>query len=152
DLLALACLPLLCAFAWVNLRYYARGSKFGVEASPAVSLLAVGRSFINLVAPARLAVVYDPARALNLLGRLLLPLFAWLAWKSIGQRAFLGLAFFAFPLLVVTLRTTNIFVSDTYLLLPGAGLGLVLAFAGVPARMPRAAGAAALLGLSLLSW
>jgi hypothetical protein len=117
-----------------------------------VSFLAVGRSFFNLIAPARIAVMYDPASVLNLVGLLLLPVFAWLAWRSAGSRAVLGLGFFAFPLAVVTLRITNIFVSDTYLLLPGAGILLSLSLAGAPERLPRAAGAAALVGLSLLSW
>jgi hypothetical protein len=151
DLLALACLPLTAAALWANLHYYSRGTKFAAAGGAGISLLSLGRSFFNLIAPARLAAMYDPASPFNLLGLLLLPLFAWVAIRRMGQSAWLWLAYFAFPLAIVTARITNIFVSDTYLLLPGAGLAILLARSGAVEKVSPVAGGAVLVALSLLS-
>jgi hypothetical protein len=124
---------LVCAAA--NAAYYSGpylrqtgGASKLVAAGPGSSLLAVGRSVFNLLCPVALSAVYDPGSPWNLAGLLLLPLFVWLALR-VAPRAFAleWLLFAALPLSVVTVRMTNIFVSDTYLLLPAFGLACLLA-------------------------
>lgn len=146
---ALCCAPLLAVAGALNLAYYrgayTRGgaAKF-VEAGPLDSLRALGRSFFNLALPVRLAAAYDAASPLGLVGLAALLLAAAAALILLGRRAALWLAFFAFPLAPVTVRMTNIFVSDTYLLLPGAGLACLLAEAleKLPRREQQISGAA----------
>lgn len=154
------------AVSWANLQYYAgafvaqtHSSKF-VEAEglgPTVSLLALGRDFFNCICPIALATSYAPERIFNLIGLLLLPLFGWLMARLVGLRtAATWLGFFLFPLAIVTVKMTNIFVSDTYLLTPMVGL-LTLVVAALQ-RVPEAArtaaavgGGAVVLGLASLS-
>lgn len=135
-LVVAGCLPALIACAAVNLAYYqgayvAQGGaeKFVEgEATGGVALLALGRYFANLVFPSALATQYDVGAWLNPLGLLALVLFAaaTLKWRA-RRLAIAWLAYFLFPLLVVTVRMTAIFVSDTYLVTAGVGvLGLLL--------------------------
>ncbi|MBS2029376.1 MAG: hypothetical protein JST54_15850 [Deltaproteobacteria bacterium] len=119
----------------VNVWYYrtifvslAHGSKFveAPEGTIAVSLLAIGRYLFNCILPVAVATTYDPGRWFNLVGLCLLPLLAFVSLK-LGRTADVvsGWGMFLFPLIPVTARMTNIFVSDTYLLVPLAGLGMV---------------------------
>lgn len=143
----LACVPVLLATAAVNLAYYSGpyllryGNAKLTEGDSGVAVLALGRYVFQLVAPLRLSVQYYPGSPLNLLGALLAPALAFLAFK-LGPRRDVAawLAFLLFPLVLVTARMTNIFVSDTYLLLPGFGaaaLATVLVHELGPRMTPR---------------
>ncbi|MBS2021250.1 MAG: hypothetical protein JST92_02495 [Deltaproteobacteria bacterium] len=147
-LVSLAAVPVTLAVGLANWRYYtttytAQGVKKLAEGSdaPLGALLSLGRTTFNLLAPLRLAVVYDPRSPLGLAGLLLLPLAVWLLVRALGpRRALTWLGFAAFPLAVVTVRMTNIFVSDTYALLPLAALAVLagLVAESSPARAGRA--------------
>lgn len=129
--LLLACLPSLLLAAAVNWLYY-RGAyvqQVGVEkfvdaeGTSGVALLAVGRAFANLVFPVALATQYYPGSALNLVGLVALVLVTAASLKFRARSDVLSaLGFFAFPLLVVTVRMTSIFLSDPYLLVPSVGV------------------------------
>src|SRR5207302_5424373 len=108
------------------------------------SLLAVGRSFFNLVCPVAVSPSYDPGSVRNLIGVLLLPPFLFALYRVAGRRPLGWVLFGALPLATVTARMTNIFVSDTYLLLPAVGLGGAMVEA-LPAKKGRALTLSALL-------
>ncbi|WP_309897092.1 hypothetical protein [Archangium sp.] len=124
----LGCVPLLLAAAWVNQAYYSGpyllryGNAKLTDGGFGITVLSLGRYAFQLVAPLRLSVQYYPGSTLNLVGALLAPALAFLAFKLGPRRdvaAWLG--FILFPLALVSIRMTNIFVSDTYLLLPAFG-------------------------------
>lgn len=157
----LACAPVGLACAAINYRYYTAAfvAQTGAqkltetEGGGAVALLALGRYFANLVLPVRLATSYYPGSWLNLLGLLGLVLFvaATLKWRSRAEGV-VWLGLFLCPLLIVTARMTNIFVSDTYLLVPAVG-AMGLASLWLPRQPPtRAAhlGTAALCAIAAL--
>ncbi|MBX7097694.1 MAG: hypothetical protein K1X89_08280 [Myxococcaceae bacterium] len=134
--LFLACVPSLLLAAAVNFLYY-RGAyvqQVGVEkfvdaeGTGGVALLSVGRAFANLVFPVALATQYSPGSVLNLVGLAALVLVAAVSLKFRPRGDVLSaLGFFAFPLLVVTVRMTSIFLSDPYLLVPSVGVAWLLA-------------------------
>lgn len=124
----LGCVPLMGLAAWVNVAYYSGpyllryGNSKLTEGDTGIALLALGRYVFQLVAPVRLSVQYDPGSPMNLVGLVLAPLLVFVAFKLAPRRDVVAwLGFILFPLALVTARMTNIFVSDTYLLLPGFG-------------------------------
>jgi hypothetical protein len=131
--------------AALNVAYYqgayvdTGGAKFvGGLGTATVSLLSLGRYLFNCLCPIAVSVEYEPGRLFNLIGLVALPLAVALSVKRLGlARALPAWALFAFPLLTVTVRMTNIFVSDTYLLVPLVGVGWLLA-AGLSSFEPRA--------------
>jgi len=132
----LACVVIMVGSLYLNYQYYTGSylahssfAKF-VRSDEAYggSVLALGRYFIQLVFPVKLAVTYYPGSWLGLIGLFSFVPFLALLRKTLGTRLVcVWLLFFLFPLSVVTLRMTHIFVSDTYLLIPSFGLLVVLA-------------------------
>ncbi len=127
---ALACSPIAVSCAVLNTLYYqgqfvrqTGAEKFvDSQAGGPIALLALGRYFANLVIPKAIATGYYPGSILNLIGLLALVVFVFAAVKWLGWReASPWLLFFFLPLAMVTVRITNIFVSDTYLLTPIVG-------------------------------
>jgi hypothetical protein len=113
-----------------------------------VALLAQGRYFANLVFPVKLATSYSPGSALNLVGLIVLPLFLFISAKVLSARQVTVWSVFYFlPLCVVTVRMTNIFVSDSYLLVPAVGLWAIIAL--VAERVAAQFSAKAIAGLAL---
>jgi hypothetical protein len=124
----LGCVPVLVAAAAVNFAYYngpyllRYGNSKLTDGDTGIAVLSLGRYVFQLVAPIRLATQYYPGSTLNLVGALLAPALVFAAFKLGPRRdvaAWLG--FILFPLALVSARMTNIFVSDTYLLLPAFG-------------------------------
>jgi hypothetical protein len=160
-----ACSPALVVCAALNGAYYTgrfveqTGAEKFVSAPGAlgVSFLALGRYFVNLIIPIKLATTYNPGSTLNLIGLFLFVVFVFAAIKGVGTfQALPWLWLYLFPLLTVTARMTNIFVSDTYLLTPALGMVGVLGRVGVSfgdVWSKRAAGflIAAAVGCALLS-
>ncbi len=148
-------LPLFALAGFINAAYYTRlypqlaASKL-VEASAGERLLSLGRTAFNLLSPIALSPIYSPGSVWNLVGLFALLLLAWLLLRRSSREVWLAFAFASFPLALVTLRMTNIFVSDTYALLPAVGI-----FSALLARLrdagPRAMriGGVTLLALSL---
>lgn len=130
------CMPVLAA---ANYWYYtqlfplASGGlgKFSSpeDSGPGIALLSLGRSFFNLVAPISISPVdYYPGAWENLAGIALLAFFLFASWKFLGRKTlFVWGAFFALPLLMLNLRSTRVFLSDTYLLLPSLGIWVLSA-------------------------
>ena len=80
-------------------------------------MLAFGRYFANAVAPVSLLTQYVPGRWLDVFGLLSLSvLMVWLLAVANRRAVYEWSAFYVFPLIPVTVRMTNIFVSDTYFL------------------------------------
>lgn len=159
---ALAALPLSAFTLFANATYYSERyvaqasgvAKFVEGTHFDVSLLALGRSFFNLVCPIALATTYDPGRSYNLAGLLSLPIFAWLISRRVSFRAALPWVLLSLlPLAIVIVKMTNVFVSDTYLLTPGIALIalVMLAVQSFDAKSMRVAGfvAAAFVALCL---
>jgi len=87
------------------------------------ALLALGRYFFQIVAPFKYAVLYSQASIENIVGLVLLPLFAYLCVSVLGgRRTLLGISFFVLALTIVLTKIRTFFISDTYL--PGASLGI----------------------------
>jgi hypothetical protein len=157
--IAAAFLPLVAFAGWANFVYYRGAYTTGgatklVALSPAVSLLSLGRDLFNAIAPVAITTTYYPGRSFNLVGLIALPILVGLSIKLLPRReALSGWAFFAFPLVVVTGWMTNIFVSDTYLLVPLAALLLLFAqvWCARPPREPlRRLAPIAIAGVSLV--
>ncbi len=90
-------------------------------------LLSLGRYFMQIVWPISFARNYYYGSTLNLVGLLLLPIAFMIFNKFLGwKKTVIWGSLFFLPLLMVNVRMTNIFVSDTYLLLPSVGLILLL--------------------------
>jgi hypothetical protein len=130
---ALVCLPFAGCIAAVNFLYY-RSSHYTAVAmaqkfqgvSPLIRLgdaaLAMGRYFFQLLIPLWVASDYSTSSVRNIIGLFLLPLFIWIAIKKLGAaKAVPWLVYTFLPLLWLALARTNIFVSDSYLLLPATG-------------------------------
>lgn len=123
----------------VNFIYYAKiyptligADKTTVEGARTLGLkiLSLSRSFAQIFLPAHFASEYSPLSILGLLGLPLSAILLWLLTFRIHWKTILFVLLFALhPLLLINFRSTNIFLSDTYLLLPLLGIGLLLAFA-----------------------
>jgi hypothetical protein len=128
---ALVALVPLALAAAVNVAYYSglyvkhtTVAKFVPlsRSGVAVPLLAIGRYVANLLYPLRLAPVYEPASMLGIAGLLALPILLLGVRKLKSSRLIASwLIFGALPILVVTARMTQVFVSDTYALSAGFG-------------------------------
>ncbi|MBN2359169.1 MAG: hypothetical protein JXR83_06925 [Deltaproteobacteria bacterium] len=129
------CGALAVAGAALNLHYYL-GRYHTLEGNapktlPLVDNLALipqmyGRYFLDLTFPFELAAVYRAFSVGNLVGAVLFVVWVFLVVRLLAPRiALLGLAFFLFPLAVVTFNVTPLFVSDTYLLLPAFAAALL---------------------------
>ena len=130
--LPIAAVALVWSFIYYRGLYVAHTLNLKFVASPSggppISLLAHGRYLFNLLFPFRLGAVYYPGAAWNMAGLFALPfLFAALLTGRRGREGWGWLAFYFFPLLPVTLLMTNVFVSDTYALLPAFGLCVLFA-------------------------
>ena len=117
--------PMAVAAA-VNEYYYSNvysglGAQKLVEGTLGDRVLSLGRYAANLSGFAPLAAQYSPASTWNLVGLLLLPIVTWLLIRKAPRPALLWLSFAALPLLLVTVKMTNIFVSDSYALITGVG-------------------------------
>lgn len=90
-------------------------------------LLSLGRYFIQISYPVSFARNYYYGSTLNLVGLLLLPVAFMIFNKFLGwKKTVLWGSLFFLPLVMVNIRITNIFVSDTYLLLPSVGIILLI--------------------------
>jgi tetratricopeptide (TPR) repeat protein len=119
-------LVLMALAAAVNGYYYSTiysglGAQKLVEGTLADRVLSLGRYAANFSGLAPLAAQYSPASHWNLVGLFSLPIAAWLLIRKAPRPALLWLSFAALPLLLVTAKMTNIFVSDTYALITGVG-------------------------------
>jgi hypothetical protein len=120
----------------------------GSSGSFGIGLLALGRYFANLALPLKLATSYYPGSALNFAGLVALPLFLFASIKVVGfKQVLLWSLLFFLPLSLVTVRMTNIFVSDTYLLVPAVGLWVIVALAAD--HLQRGIGASRIAGLAV---
>ncbi len=154
--------PVTAAVALINLAYY-RGAYVRVAGPKlshlswtgfSVSLLSLGRDVFNAVCPIAVATAYDPGRIFNLIGLVLLPLFVWASVRLLNRRQALSAwAIFAFPLVPVTAWMTNIFVSDTYLVVPLVAFSLLLAMSldALTSRAVRRVTAMAVAALALVA-
>jgi tetratricopeptide (TPR) repeat protein len=123
------CLPVMVAVQVANYRYYSGDYAHQtnvpklMELSLGAPVLAHGRYLWNFVVPTALSTQYDPLNWRNYAGMVLLLLLAAAAirWCCRESLVFWGGLYF-FPLLLVTVRMTNIFVSDTYALTSAIGL------------------------------
>jgi hypothetical protein len=134
----LALLGVVCAgVALINLIYYDQLYPLFVGAhktyasgthASGIKIVALSRSLTQLLLPVQFAPEYSIYSPLGYLG---LPLFALLCWLlALKLRPLIVLFLVAFalhPLILINLKATNIFVSDTYLLMPLLGLGLFIA-------------------------
>jgi hypothetical protein len=93
-----------------------------------VMVLALGRACYNLLLPLAISPVdYFPGAPENFLGLILLPVLIFLFWKLAASRDSVSWGIFALlPLFTVNLRSTRVFLSDTYLLLPSIGLWILI--------------------------
>jgi hypothetical protein len=127
--LSMVCVPILIAGGIANFAYYnelypvhTSAQKWVSTELSGVPLLALGRYFFNLFIPVRLALVYYPGSALNVSGLVLGFILLIFLRLRIHPRRFLPWFFYLlFPLAVVTIKPTNVFVSDTYLLTAAFG-------------------------------
>jgi hypothetical protein len=143
-----ACLVIMAAMLIINYFTYYTGN-MAVPAgaphkdagfSPGTSALALGRYVFNITVPISLATQYYPGSVKNIVGLLMALPLAVLFIRALGARnAAVWMAFFLFPLAPVTFRMTNIFVSDTYLLVPGMGAAVLIAMTAgwIEKRSPR---------------
>ncbi|MBF0208852.1 MAG: hypothetical protein HQK53_18465, partial [Oligoflexia bacterium] len=77
-----------------------------------------GRYFINLVFPFNLAVLYEIFSITNIVGMVSFVLWMYFAWKMLDRRDFVvWMIFYLFPLAVVTVNITPMFVFDTYVVI-----------------------------------
>jgi hypothetical protein len=91
-----------------------------------IKLLAFGRYFLQVIFPAWPCVSNGyPGSPRNLAGLALFPVFVALLRKRGGKESGYWLLYFLLPLAPVTLRLTNVFVTDTYL--PNASAGVLIA-------------------------
>lgn len=133
--LLLACLATLSVMAGAaNFAYYTGAyslqssiPKFsGQEANAiGIKLLAIGRYFFQAIFPAwPCQTQCYPGSLKNMTGLAILPLLLLTLFKTKNREASYWAIYFILPILLVTFRMTNIFVSDTYLLNAGIGLGI----------------------------
>jgi hypothetical protein len=100
---------------------YAGTDKMGDQGplGPALKLFAISRSFTQIFVPVQFASFYSPTTMLGMLGLPILSLFIWLLWaKKNLSLALFALVLLSYSLILVNLRNTNIFVADTYQLIP----------------------------------
>jgi len=107
-------------------------SKFiSTDSSSALTALALGRYLSLCLNPfGALPVSHYPGEISNMVGLILLPLFFYICYKKTPKdnknNFFIGTLLFFYPLLIVTIKPTNIFCSDTYLLNASLGIFLIL--------------------------
>ncbi len=134
-LVPVACGVPMVALGVVNYIGYSgaqsRGKLVGdVEGTLGVALLALGRAFANLAFPVSLATSYYPGSPLNLVGLVSLGLFGAAAVKLLGPKdATRWLLLMLIPHLLLSVKMSNIFLFDSYLLTGGLGFFAVLASA-----------------------
>jgi hypothetical protein len=92
-------------------------------------ILALGASYFQILIPIwPTPSSYYPGSARNLWGMMLLVLSLYAIYKaSLRRKLVLWVLFAALPLLTVTVKMTNIFGSDTYLIISVAGVYLIIA-------------------------
>lgn len=149
-LLLLPCFAIAGICAWINHAYYSGTYLVHSGGAPKVidsvdsagaSLLALGRYLFQMLFPFRLATSYYPGSYPNLIGLGLIPILGLSIYKGIGDSkpARLWILFGCLPLSIVTLRMTNIFVSDTYLIIPLiAALMLLMSIRVAPRKKGKA--------------
>ncbi|MDR3608032.1 MAG: hypothetical protein P4M08_11710 [Oligoflexia bacterium] len=134
---AAVCAPVSALFAAINIYYYrviytsiAPTSKFAqISLADSIGMppLSVGRCLIQLAAPFWLSAEYYLGSKPNLVGLILLPIFAWVCIKRLGWRfAVIWLVFTFLPVTWLALARTNIFASDSYLLLSATGFAVLV--------------------------
>ena len=92
-----------------------------------ISLLGIARSFTQIFYPVSQAITYYVGNWKNILGIPILVVFHFLSWKYLKKPQLIWIFFIFVPLIIIYGRMTNIFVSDTYLLLPSIGILVVAA-------------------------
>jgi hypothetical protein len=89
---------------------------------PLIKLLSISRSFSQIVLPVSFAQSYSKNSLENLIGLPVFAILTYIAYLKIGtKKTLLLFSFSIFPLVLINLKATNIFVSDTYLLIPLVG-------------------------------
>ncbi|MEI8346668.1 MAG: hypothetical protein WCG27_04320 [Pseudomonadota bacterium] len=93
--------------------------------------LAIGRYFLQLTFPYWPSPVpIGPGSSPNIVGLFIFPLVTYFFWKRVPRDKFaLWGLYFLFPLLTVVVKTTQIFVMNTYLINAAVGFYLLLAMA-----------------------
>jgi len=92
------------------------------------SLLALGRYLFQLIFPLWPSISdHYPGSPQNLIGLLFYPVFAFWLWRARAKRVFPWALYFILPLLPLTVKLTQIFASDTYLVNAGAGFIIMMA-------------------------
>lgn len=146
--LVLACLPVMVLCVGLNYWYYSgpyleltRFEKFSSnpDADMGMVLLVVGRYFSNLILPIRLVTVYYPGSWLNLAGLFAIAAFIAVLLKFASRREVITwLSFYFLMLAPVTVRLTNILVSDTYVITAAFGILclLILLFEKIASAWP----------------
>jgi protein O-mannosyl-transferase len=123
--------------ALVNFYYYVYiyapvggATKFSGAADEnlAFRILSIGRSVWQALVPYwPTPTAYYPGSVLNILGVGLLVMLLWLLWRQKRSDLWTWCLFGMLPILVVNVRVTNIFGSDTYILNTVAGWFIILA-------------------------
>lgn len=102
-------------------------SKFASSDFLGLKILSIGRSFVQLFLPIFFAASYFKGSWLNIIGIPLLVLFLFISYKFIGIKKTIVWAILGgiAPFIVLG-RMTNVFLSDTYLLLPSLSYFLII--------------------------
>jgi hypothetical protein len=107
---------------------------FPIYEKVAFILLSVGRYFFESVFPFRaMPFSFYNGAIENMIGLVCLPLFCWITYrltiKEYKRYYWIGVFTFLMPISIVTINQTNIFCSDTYLLLGSLGVWIIIGFA-----------------------
>ncbi|MCY4524761.1 MAG: hypothetical protein OXB84_08485 [Halobacteriovoraceae bacterium] len=135
-LISIIVIFLMILFLYINYWYYSTiyleklsslpkiASKLGKNLD--ISLLGVSRSFSQMFYPIT-SLLYYPGGWMAIMGIPLFSIFNFLTFKFVRKEGWKWSLFIFLPLIVVYGQMTNIFMSDTYLLLPLIGVLIVLA-------------------------
>ena len=132
-ILPIVLILLLTVFAYINYRYYtstylissngiSKLLPMALDEFMGTTILRFSRSFSQIFFPLSIAPIYYIGNWKALLGIPLLVILPWFLWKSLNRKQWIWPFFIILPLLVVYSRNTNIFISDTYLLIPFVGI------------------------------
>lgn len=122
SILLLGLLISMLVILYFNLNFYHNQfvSMLGVEKtqpsfSMGLSLLGLGRAFIQTIFPFFLAMAYGPKSILNIFGLVLFPIVGYLFYLKLERKDFFKfLILYILPLLTVLTFPTAIFLMDTY--------------------------------------
>ncbi len=102
--------------------------KYSLDNSIGERILAISRYFYQILVPIHYSSFYSHSSIENALGIPIAVLFVFLSYKLLAKDNFIKyLSLFFIALLPVTINMTNIFINDTYAILPTISLILIIA-------------------------